>query len=680
MRKGLFVFIYFLLQNICSFAQPAIEWQKCLGGTNWDQPTNTLPSKDMIQQTVDGGFIILASTSSNNGDVSGFHGGSGDDYWAVKTDASGNIQWQKCLGGTSSELASSIQQTSDGGYIISGTTFSNDGDVTGFHGESDYWIVKLDSSGILQWQKCLGGGYIGNPVSGYDKALSVKQTLDGGFIAIGGSNSMNGNVTGLHVANWYYSDFWIVKLNSVGTLQWQKCLGGYLDEVAHSVVLSNDSGFVIAGYTRSNDGDVTGNYDSIGYSEDYWVVKLNSLGNIIWQKCYGGSKDDSPASISKTSDGGYIIAGQTSSYDGDVIGKYDTLSEVGWVIKIDSIGNLQWQKLLSGIVQSAIQTQDGGFLISGDIAPNDSNAYLSRFEKYWMIKLDNNYNFQWNTCDGYQNGGSCSSAIQTSDGKYVFLGSVFNNGGDVSGVHGGKDVWMVKLSDINILKNKQREVCSLCNGALSVSVYGGTYPYSYLWNTGATSDSIENLCNGTYIVTVTDASGNIGFCSEIIINDTVKVYGTQIPASCWYCPDGSATLHPSGGSGVYYYSWQGFSDTTATLSGLPHGWVYGCVTDSLGCIACDSIDVFSPVGIDEINNESEYIHIFPNPTSTRINLQIPIHFGQPKLIEVYSSIGELILTNGNSLELDLIKFQEGIYFIVVTNERGGKLKAVAVKI
>lgn len=680
MKNIFLAILFFLFQSFVSIAQPAIEWQKCYGGTGYDLPTFLQPPKDMIQQTADSGFVFIGVTTSYNGDVTGFHGGSGDDYWVVKTDPVGNIQWQKCFGGTSSDYASSIQQTSDGGYIISGTTFSNNGDVSGFHGQSDYWIVKIDTVGNLQWQKSLGGSYTSTTPSGYDKAYSVKQTLDGGYVAIGRSSSNNGDVTGLHFTTWNYSDYWIVKLNSAGNLLWQKCLGGYLDEEAHSIALSNDSGFVIVGNARSNDGDVSGNHDTTGNYLDYWVVKVNSVGNIIWQKCYGGTKNDKPSSIANTSDGGFVIAGNSESYDGDVIGRFDTVSNVGWIIKIDSVGNLEWQKLLSGSAESIIQTQDGGFLISGSLTPNDSNAYLSYIDYFWMVKLDSNHNFQWHSCDGNKNGGYCNSAIQTFDGKYAFLGTVYNNGGDVSGAHGGADIWLVKFSEINIIKNKLREICSLCNGSVNVSVNGGTPPYSYLWNTGATTDSITNLCHGTYTLTITDALGQIGFCSEMIINDTVKVYGTQTPASCWLCPNGSATLYPLGGSGVFHYSWQGFPDTTATLLGLPNGWVYGCVTDSLGCVDCDSIEVQSPVGVNEVNKVDKYLHIFPNPTSAKLILQIPEHFGKPNLAQVYSLIGELIISVEKSSELDLTILKEGIYFIVVTNDKGEKLKAIAMKV
>src|SRR5690349_19302471 len=137
MKKLLFSLCsWFLILNF-SYAQPSIEWQKCFGGTGWDVA-------ESIRQTSDGGYIVAGSTLSNDGDVSSNHGSQ--DLWLVKLDNNGNIQWQKCLGGTDNDVAFSVQQTTDGGYIVGGQTVSNDGDVTGSHGIGEYWIVKLNSS------------------------------------------------------------------------------------------------------------------------------------------------------------------------------------------------------------------------------------------------------------------------------------------------------------------------------------------------------------------------------------------------------------------------------------------------------------------------------------------------------------------------------------------------------
>jgi hypothetical protein len=179
----------------------------------------------------------------------------------VKLNSSGDIEWQKCLGGTNWDVAYTIQQTSDGRFIVAGYTESNDGDVSGNHGNSDYWVVKLDSSGDILWQKCLGG-------TSWDFANSIQQTSDGGFIVAGYTESNDGDVSGNHGG----SDAWVVKLNSSGDIEWQKCLGGTGDEYVNSIKQTSDGGFIVAGCTKSNDGDVLGNHGN----DDSWVVKLTN--------------------------------------------------------------------------------------------------------------------------------------------------------------------------------------------------------------------------------------------------------------------------------------------------------------------------------------------------------------------------------------------------------------------
>jgi hypothetical protein len=211
MKNILFSLVAFSLAGIAAAQTqaPAIEWQKCLGGSNWD-------SASSIQQTSDGDYIVAGFTYSKDGDVSGNHDYYGyngylNDGWVVKLDTSGNLLWQKCLGGSLSDVTSSIQQTSDGGYIVAGKTNSYDGDVSGYHyglfGRYDYWVVRLNPSGNLLWQKCLGG-------SGYGS--SIEQTSDGGYIVAGSTNSNDGDVSGHQVD---YDDIWVVKLapDNLGT-------------------------------------------------------------------------------------------------------------------------------------------------------------------------------------------------------------------------------------------------------------------------------------------------------------------------------------------------------------------------------------------------------------------------------------------------------------------------------
>jgi hypothetical protein len=290
-----------------------IEWQRCLGGGNDDAAYG-------VVQAADGGYVVAGYTDSYDGNVSGKH--DLYDYWVTKLDASGKMKWQRCLGGDNYDWAHSIQQTSDGGYVVAGETQSNDGNVSGNHGGADYWVTKLNGSGNLVWQKCLGG-------DGNDLAHSIRQTSDGGYVVAGSTESNGGDVSGNHGLH----DYWVVKLDSSGSIVWRKCLGGNNSDWASSIQQTSDDGYVVAGATLSNDGDVSGNHGS----NDYWAVKLDSSGNLVWRKCLGGNNSDWASSIQQTSDGGYVVAGATLSNDGDV-------SEDFWVVKLDSSGKKEWRR------------------------------------------------------------------------------------------------------------------------------------------------------------------------------------------------------------------------------------------------------------------------------------------------------------------------------------------------
>ena len=361
--------LFFITSN--SIAQaPEIQWQKSLGGTDDEEAT-------CIQQTSDGGYIIAGYSASNNGDVTLNHNFS-DDFWIVKLSSIGVIEWQKSLGGSNPEFATSIEQTTDGGYIVAGYSYSNDGDVTGHHGTTsyaDYWIVKLTSAGTITWQKSLGGDE-------WDKASSIQQTSDGGYIVAGDSFSTNGNVTGNHGL----TDYWIVKLTSTGTIVWQKSFGGLYGEYARSIQQTADGGYIVSGSGDSLDGDVIGNH---GLS-DYWIVKISSTGLLEWQKSLGGSKYDICYSIQQTNDGGYIVAGDSASTNGDVTGNNGNNDY--WIVKLTSTGSIAWQKSLGGssydLGRSIKQTTDGGYIVAGYSYSNDGDVTGNHgLIDYWIVKL-----------------------------------------------------------------------------------------------------------------------------------------------------------------------------------------------------------------------------------------------------------------------------------------------------
>jgi hypothetical protein len=211
-----------------------------------------------------------------------------------------SILWQKSYGGVGNDGASQVIQTTDGGHIVIGSSYSNSVDVTGHHGDSstsDYWVTKINSAGALLWQKSYGG--IGN-----ENGSGIIQTSDGGYILVGSSNSTNGDVTGNHGG----IDIWVVKIDTVGNIQWEQSYGGSSDDDANSIIQTYDGGFLIGGRTTSNDGDVTLNHGG----GDYWIVKINSAGVIQWQKSYGGSANDWAYYAIQNNDHSYLIGGGLS--------------------------------------------------------------------------------------------------------------------------------------------------------------------------------------------------------------------------------------------------------------------------------------------------------------------------------------------------------------------------------
>jgi uncharacterized delta-60 repeat protein len=406
-----------------------IDWQKSLGGSDNDRAY-------YVQQTTDGGYIIAGYSHSNDGDVSGNHGGP--DYWIVKLTSTVEIDWQKSLGGSGEDWAYSIQQTTDGGYIIAGSSVSNDGDVSGNHGFSDYWIVKLTSTGDADWQKSLGG-------SGHDVAHFIQQTTDGGYIIAGHSNSYDGDVSGQHGKY----DYWIVKLTSTGELEWQKSLGGSDSDYAYSIQQTTDGGYIIAGYSQSIDGVISGEHGNY----DYWIVKLTSTGEIDWQKALGGSDGDYAYSIQQTTDGGYIVAGSSTSDNGDVSGNHGNSDS--WIVKLTSTGEIDWQKSLGGsdsdAASSIQQTTDGGYIVAGSSTSDDGDVSGNHGDfDYWIVKLTSTGEIDWQKSLGGSDSDAASSIQQTTDGGYIVAGSSTSDDGDVSGHHGSEinssDYWIVKIS------------------------------------------------------------------------------------------------------------------------------------------------------------------------------------------------------------------------------------------
>ncbi|CAN5694404.1 hypothetical protein BH10BAC2_BH10BAC2_04690 [soil metagenome] len=436
------LFFFCLSIQNTSIAQPSIQWQKSLGGSKIDMCNS-------VAKTKDGGFVFAGKTFSSNGNVAFNHGDA--DFWIVKTNNSGGIQWRKSLGGSYADEAVSIEQTSDSGYIVLGNSLSNDGDVSGHHSSmafnNDYWVARLDSKGNLLWQKSFGG-------TGAEFATSIKVTNEGGYILAGWSESNDGDVTGNHGGY----DGWVVKLDANGNIQWQKSYGGSNTEIINDVFQTKNGGYIIVGGTSSVDGDVEGHIGAL----DYWVCILDETGAITNQKCFGGSNDEIAFSIDTTLDNSFVIAGRSSSSNGDL--SINKGNEDYWIIKVDQDLKIQWKTSYGGNgnddAYSIKHTFDGGYIVTGftdsfigDVIDNHN----SLTPDVWVIKLNSVGQADWKKCYGGSGAEYGKSIAETSDRGYIMAGFSTSKDGDLTSNHGDYDYWITKFNSDVVLPLQLKE-------------------------------------------------------------------------------------------------------------------------------------------------------------------------------------------------------------------------------
>jgi hypothetical protein len=463
MKKSILVLIASFCLISGSFAQLVIDWQKSLGGTATENAAD-------IKATPDGGCIIVGASSSFDGDVTGNQGGISDG-WIVKLDVNGDIEWERTVGGSAEDGLRGVALTADGGYIVVGNTSSDDGDVTGFHGGflgNNIWVVKLDVLGNIEWNNCYGG-------TGSDFSRRISQASDGGYLITGNTSSQDGDVTGFHPGPnpfGLFQDIWVVKINSTGTIIWQKCLGGSKNEVAADFQETSDNGYIVSGTVwGSNDGDVIGNPDTVAAPNSsvfsVWIVKMDSLQNIEWQRTYGGTGWDDAVGTLIQENGGYTFLGLTASYDGDVIGYIGDSTSSGrnfWLVNLDAAGAIQWQACFGAdstfILNGAglAKTQNGGYAMSSEISGSDSDFPGYHVDPlnplspdYALVVCDSARNVLWQHCYGSYLIDNPNSITITADGGIIIAGNSGGNNGDISGHHGPlniDDIWVVKLVEV----------------------------------------------------------------------------------------------------------------------------------------------------------------------------------------------------------------------------------------
>jgi len=393
-----------------------IDWIKNYGGSGEDT------AREIIE-TTDGGYAILGFTNSIDGDITD-KDLAVNDYWFLKLDADGNIEWNKTYGGSDDDIGQSVVQTTDGGYAIVGYAKSADGDGSNNEGFHDNWILKLDPQGTIEWEHSFG-------FSGHDHSYDVIQTTDGGFFFAGFLDVTQSGGDGNFGKRNYWTrhgvgEFWGTKLDAQGNLVWRRYFGGTNNDRAHSVVEANDGGFVLAGFSESDDFDISSSKGSY----DFWVVKITATGELVWEKSFGGTGIEISYGMAKTDDNGYVITGNTFSADVD-ISKNNGASDV-WLIKIDDSGNLVWEQTFGGsefdLAESVSLASDGGFIIAGNSKSIDGDATENKGENdLWLIKTDSNGNLVWEKTFGGSDLDYAFDAIESIDGGIIMVGEALSN-------------------------------------------------------------------------------------------------------------------------------------------------------------------------------------------------------------------------------------------------------------
>ncbi len=447
-----------LLFLVCYSQQASnIIWERTYGGSGAESTTS-------LKQTSDKGFVMVGTTDSNDGDITNHH--SHGDMWVVKTDSSNAIQWQICVGGTGDDDGSDIIETSDSGFIVVGGTGTfNNGDVFGLHGAtaSDAFVVKLNKYGVIDWTKCYGG-------SGYDGASSIKRLNDSSFIIGGTSSINNGDV----LSNQGSSDAWLFCIDSIGNFKWGKSFGGSKGETLGDLAVINNE-IIVVGSTVSNDLGFPANH---GYW-DIMVASFSNLGILKWVKCFGGSGLDAASSVLPLTSNKFLIGGFTDSND-SAASNYQGGGD-GLLIEIDSLGNIIWEKCYGGNknenISQIIQDSDSTIVAIGSTYSNNS-GYVTfshdntgEYSDSWALQFDTSGVLKKQQCFGCTMHDDGYSICKSGENEYVFLGRAETSDGDVSSVHGAlswsSDSWMVKINDIVGLPGEIPEDTQI----VSVTVY-----------------------------------------------------------------------------------------------------------------------------------------------------------------------------------------------------------------
>lgn len=433
--KKLFLYTISLLFFATAQAQvaPSIIWQASYGGEAGEGASDVI-------YTSNGNLLVCGSTSSKNFYIN-FRKGEYYDYMLLNIDVTTNaLNWSQVYGGSVGSNAYNLYEV-DGGFFVAGRIYGGGKDVTRYDSLTDFWSIKTDYYGKLVWDRTIGG-------SGYDYYSAGIPTKDGGYVYAGKTYSTDGDIK----SRPGFGDGWVVKTNDAGTIEWQRFLYDdtsimkiwpYPSTWVNDILQTKDEGYIVSG----------SHLDSGTLYANAMVSKLNKNGDVVWQQYYGGDSVDILYGVSETVDGSYILVGETKSSTGDLDTNYGDIDV--WVVKINSIGVMQWRKVYGGGREDRAREikpcVEGGYLFVGTTASSDGmvigNHSQVGTKDMWVVKIDDTGKILWQKCLGGTDEDGGNAVIQLPDASFVLVGSNRSVNGDATGNYGESDVWVVRLSN-----------------------------------------------------------------------------------------------------------------------------------------------------------------------------------------------------------------------------------------
>ena len=404
-----------------------------LGGTKNE-------SGQSVVATSDGGFAVLGYSQSMDGDLLNKSNIS-YDFWLIKYNFNGEQEWQKVYGGSSDDRGYDIILSNDNNMVIFGSSKSADGDVSSNAGSNDFWIAKISNSGAIIWEKSLG-------YNGSDNGYSVIQTIDNGYLLLGvldvtaSDGEGNNRISSYRHAG---GDYWAVKLDANGVLEWSRYFGGNFTDTSYAACQTQGGDYIIIGSSDSNDIDISNNKGTY----DFWIIKISSEGNLIWEKSYGGSEIDEALDITPTTDGNFIVCGNTRSNNIDV--NLNNGAADIWILKITPNGEILWEKTYGGnsfeAAKSVHQTTDNGFVIAGNSRSDNNDLTKNNGQNDgWIFKINQDGILQWQTSIGGSNIDLLMDSTQLQDGSIVAVGNTSSSDLDILENKGFTDLLLIRLN------------------------------------------------------------------------------------------------------------------------------------------------------------------------------------------------------------------------------------------